>query len=271
MSETLRVLFLGDICAEPGRRAVTATLPGLRTQLKLDFVAANCENAAAGYGVTPAIAEELFAAGIDCLTSGDHIFDRKEIWDFLSGDRRLLRPLNYPPQAPGRGWSVFELPECRVAVVNVAGRVFMKPLDCPFRRLLPVLDELQHRTPVIVVDFHAEATAEKQAMGWFLDGRVSAVLGTHTHVQTADERILPAGTGYISDIGMCGSFDGVLGMTRETSLRRIIDMVPLRLRAATDDCRLNGVVIEIERASGHCLSISRFVHCLVPAAADSAG
>lgn len=254
----LRALFLGDVCAEPGRRILKEAVPGLRTELGLDFVAVNCENAAAGYGITPTIADELLGAGIDCLTSGDHIFDRKEIWDFLAADHRLVRPLNYPPQAPGRGWAVFEVGPSRVAVLNLVGRVFMKPLDCPFRRVLPVLDELAQRTPIVLVDFHAEATAEKQALGWFLDGRVSAVMGTHTHVQTADERILPGGTGYITDAGMCGSFDSVLGMNKEASLRRLIDGVPLRLRAGTADFRLNGVLVDIDRSDGRCLSISRF-------------
>jgi hypothetical protein len=258
--ETLRALLLGDVCAEPGRRALKQAVPGLRKDLGLDFVAANCENAAAGYGVTPVIAEELFACGIDCLTSGDHIYDRKEIWEVLATDRRLLRPLNYPPQAPGKGWSLFDVGTTKVAVVSLVGRVFMKPVDCPFRRVLPVLEELSQRTPVVIVDFHAEATAEKQAMGWFLDGRVSAVLGTHTHVQTADERILPGGTGYATDVGMCGSFDSVLGMNKDSSLRRLIDAVPLRLRAGTADFRLNGVIVEIDRSDGRCRSIERLSH-----------
>jgi hypothetical protein len=272
-SERLRVLVLGDVCAEPGRRAVTLALPGLREKLGIDFVIANGENVAGGYGVTPKLAEELFRAGVDCLSTGDHVFDRKEAWEYVAAERRVLRPLNYPPDAPGRGYAIYEVrsqrPETkdqngeasptRIAVVNLAGRVFMKPLDCPFRRAMPVVNDIVRETPVVIVDMHAEATAEKQAMGWFLDGKVSAVLGTHTHVQTADEKVLPGGTAYLTDVGMCGSFDSVLGMNKELSIRRLIDMVPLRLLPGRDDLRLNGAVVDIEVATGRALGIERLV------------
>jgi 2',3'-cyclic-nucleotide 2'-phosphodiesterase len=288
-SERLRVLVLGDVCAEPGRRAVTLALPGLREKLGIDFVIANGENVAGGYGVTPKLAEELFRAGVDCLTTGDHVFDRKEAWEYVAGERRVLRPLNYPPDAPGRGFAIYNLrlpiadrtdshtPDqteqskiedrtssmddggVKIAVVNLAGRVFMKPLDCPFRRAMPVVNDIVRETPIVIVDMHAEATAEKQAMGWFLDGKVSAVLGTHTHVQTADEKVLPGGTAYLTDVGMCGSFDSVLGMNKELSIRRLIDMVPLRLLPGRDDLRLNGAVVDIEVATGRALGIERLV------------
>ncbi len=264
---TLRVLFLGDICAEPGRRAVEQSLAGLRQRFGADFVIANAENAAAGYGITPKLADSLFKAGVDCMTMGDHVYDRKEAWEYLGTEPRIVRPLNFPPQAPGRGYGIYDLrlpiadsseaTKVRTAVVNLQGRVFMKPLDCPFRRVLPVLDEIRRETPVILVDIHAEATAEKQGMGWFLDGRVSAVLGTHTHVQTADEAILPGGTAYISDVGMCGSFDSVLGMSKDLSLRRMIEMVPVRLHPATGDVRVNGVLVDIEPGTGRALAIAR--------------
>jgi metallophosphoesterase (TIGR00282 family) len=266
----IRVLFLGDVCAEPGRKAVELELAGLRQRLGADFVIANGENAAAGYGITPKLADGLLRAGVGCITTGDHAYDRKEVWEYLGTESRILRPLNFPPQAPGRGYGVYECElanaeatqgtegtKVKVAVVNLQGRVFMKPLDCPFRRVLPVLDEIRRETQVVFVDIHAEATAEKQGMGWFLDGRVSAVLGSHTHVQTADEAILAGGTAFISDVGMCGSFDSVLGMSKDLSLRRMVEMVPVRLHPATGDVRINGVWVDVETTSGRALAIGR--------------
>jgi len=267
---SLRVLFLGDVCAEPGRKAVEQELAGLRQRLGADFVIVNGENAAAGYGITPKLADGLLKAGVGCITTGDHAYDRKEVWEYLGTEPRILRPLNFPPQAPGRGYGIYDCglanaegtqgtegTKVKVAVVNLQGRVFMKPLDCPFRRVLPVLDEIRRETQVVFVDIHAEATAEKQGMGWFLDGRVSAVLGSHTHVQTADEAILAGGTAFISDVGMCGSFDSVLGMSKDLSLRRMVEMVPVRLHPATGDVRLNGVWVDVEISSGRALAIGR--------------
>jgi len=262
-SRPLRILFLGDVCAEPGRRAVEQELPGLRLELGVDFVVANGENAAAGYGITPKLAEPLYKAGVDCLTGGDHIYDRKEGWTFIASEHRLLRPLNYPAEAPGHGAGVFDCGVTRVGVINLLGRVFLRPLDCPFRRVLPVIEELHRSTPTIVVDMHAEATAEKQGMGWYLDGRVSAVVGTHTHVQTADERIMPNGTAYITDVGMCGAFESVLGMKADLSVRRMVEMVPVRLHPATGDVRLSGVVIDVDRATGRAEAIFRLCRPVV--------
>jgi metallophosphoesterase (TIGR00282 family) len=276
-ARALRVLFLGDVCAEPGRKAVQQELAGLRQRLGADFVIANAENAAGGYGITPAIANAMLAAGVDCITTGDHAYDRKEVWEYLGAEPRILRPLNFPPQAPGRGQGIYECrmtsgegmqetdtAKVKVAVLSLQGRVFMKPLDCPFRRVLPALDEIRRETAVVFVDIHAEATAEKQAMGWFLDGRVSAVLGSHTHVQTADEAILAGGTAYISDVGMCGSFDSVLGMSKDLSLRRMIEMVPVRLQPATGDVRINGVWVDVEPGAGRALAIGRLCFRAMP-------
>jgi 2',3'-cyclic-nucleotide 2'-phosphodiesterase len=276
----VRVLLLGDVCGEPGRKAVEQSLPALRSRLDIDFVIVNCENAAAGYGITPKLADGLLRAGVDCLTAGDHAYDRKEAWSYLGIERRILRPLNLPPDAPGRGCGVYEVRAAnrepasesgtenretiRIAVVSLLGRVFMKPADCPFRRSLPVINDLKRETPIIIVDFHAEATAEKQALGWYLAGHASALLGTHTHVQTADARVLPGGTAYISDVGMCGSFDSVLGMSRELSVRRMIDLVPVRLQPAQDDVRLNGVVVEVDRFSGRSLTIQTLAEPVAP-------
>ena len=269
----LRVLFLGDVCAEPGRKAVEQELAGLRQRLSVDFVIANGENVAGGYGITPVLAGGLLNAGVGCITTGDHAYDRKEVWEYLGTESRILRPLNFPPQAPGRGYGIYDCrlasaegtqgtegTQVKIAVISLQGRVFMKPLDCPFRRTLPALDEIRSETQVVIVDIHAEATAEKQAMGWFLDGRVSAVLGSHTHVLTADEAILAGGTAYITDAGMCGSFDSVLGMSKDLSLRRMIEMVPVRLRPATGDVRINGVWVDVEPASGRALAIGRLSH-----------
>ncbi|MBM3315997.1 TIGR00282 family metallophosphoesterase [candidate division WOR-3 bacterium] len=254
---TRRILLLGDVCAAPGRAAVQQQLPELRRETGADFVIANGENAAAGYGITPKLADGLLRAGVDCLTTGDHAFDRREGWPLFDSEPRVLRPLNYPPGAPGQGSGVYEASGFRVAVVNLQGRVFMKALDCPFRRVMPVVQELARQTRVIIVDFHAEATAEKQSMGWFLDGHVAAVIGTHTHVQTADERVLPGGTAYVSDAGMCGAFDSVLGVKKGLSLRRLIEMVPVRLETATGDVRLNGVLVEIDQETGRAAGIRR--------------
>lgn len=252
-----RVLFLGDICSEAGREAVKRVLPELKSAQGVDFVVANAENAAGGYGITPRLAEELLAAGIDCLTMGDHAFERRESWEYYQSQPRLLRPLNFPLAAPGRGEACFEVADTKLAVVNLQGRVFMKPLDCPFQKVESVLDRLRSEAKIIIVDFHAEATAEKQAMGRFLDGRVSAVLGTHTHVQTADEQILPQGTAYISDVGMCGAFDSVLGMRIEGAMVRLRHQLPARLEPARGLPRVNGVVVEVYQDTGKACSIWR--------------
>lgn len=261
-----RILFLGDVCAEPGRIALRHLLPELKEELKPDFCIVNGENAAGGFGITPRLAQEIFNAGADCITTGDHAFDRKEVWEYLDIEPRILRPLNYPLPAPGRGWELYQLPaeteeKIPIAVINLLGRVFMKPLDCPFQRVKSVLAEL-NKTTLIIVDFHAEATAEKQGMGWFLDGKVSAILGTHTHIQTADESILPQGSAYITDVGMCGAFDSVLGMRKDLSLRRLVEMVPVRLQPATEDKRINGVIVDVNLETGAAVQIKRICRSL---------
>jgi len=267
---TRRILLLGDVCSGAGREAVRQELARLRRGHGADFVIVNVENVAGGYGVTPRLADALLGAGADCLTTGDHAFDRKDAWRYYDTQPAILRPLNYPPGVPGRGYAVFERAGFRVAVVNLVGRVFMKPLDCPFQRAAPVVDELRRQLKVVVVDFHAEATAEKQAMGWFLDGRVSALLGTHTHVQTADEHVLPGGTAYITDVGMCGAFDSVLGMEKDLSVRRQVEQVPVRLLPARSDPRINGVLVDVDDESGRALAIER-LSVPVVLAGDAAG
>ncbi|HHY91757.1 MAG TPA: YmdB family metallophosphoesterase, partial [Firmicutes bacterium] len=200
----MRVLAIGDIVGKPGRQAVTLLLPALKRELGVDLVIANGENAAGGFGLTPAVAEELWGAGVDVLTSGNHIWNKREISPLLESEQRLLRPANYPPGVPGQGWCVWRRGSAAAAIVNLAGRVFMEALDCPFRLVSELLPRLRQETPVVIIDFHAEATSEKVALVWYVDGRASLVFGTHTHVQTADERVLPGGTGYITDLGMTG-------------------------------------------------------------------
>jgi metallophosphoesterase (TIGR00282 family) len=250
----MRILFIGDIVGKPGRRAVRELLPGIIEEHRIDMVIANCENAAAGFGVTSEIVEELYGNRINILTSGNHIWDKKEIMEFVEGYDMLLRPANYPAGVPGRGSAVTAAEEgTRVGVINLAGRVFMHPLDCPFRTADREIEKMKNRTRVIIVDMHAEATSEKSAMGWYLDGRVTAVLGTHTHVQTADERILPGGTAFITDVGMTGPFDSVIGIKKESILNRFLLQIPNKFDVAAGDIRLQGVIVEVDpdgRAAG---------------------
>ena len=255
----LRCMIIGDIIGKPGRLAVVANLRDLRAELDLDLVVANGENLAAGAGLTPSLAEELFANGVDVITSGNHIWDKREIYDYLDSGRPVLRPMNYPDDAPGKGWLLATLPDGdRVAVINVMGRVFMNQLDSPFAAMDSLLDEAaEPLPPVRIVDFHCEITSEKNAMGWYLDGRVTAVLGTHTHVPTADARLLPKGTAYISDVGMTGPRDSVIGFSLETVLPRFLSHLPTRFAVAEGPVSFNAVVVEADRASGRALSISQ--------------
>jgi metallophosphoesterase (TIGR00282 family) len=256
---SLRCMIIGDIIGKPGRLAVVGSLRDLRTELDIDLVIANGENLAAGAGLTPSLAEELFASGVDVITSGNHIWDKREIYDYLDSGRPVLRPLNYPDDAPGRGWLLHTLPDGdRVAVVNVMGRVFMNQLDSPFAAMDGLLDGAAEPLPLLrFIDFHCEITSEKNAMGWYLDGRVTAVLGTHTHVPTADARLLPKGTAYISDVGMTGPRDSVIGFSLETVLPRFLTHLPTRFAVADGPVTFNAVVVEAERASGRARSITQ--------------
>jgi metallophosphoesterase (TIGR00282 family) len=250
----VKLLFIGDITGKPGRRLVAERLPGLRKARGLDAVIANGENAAGGVGLTAGVAEELFAAGIDVLTGGNHTWQNREVYDLLDADPRVLRPANYPPGVPGQGAAVVETQGgATVGILNLQGRVFMTNLEDPFRVGREQAERLRSRTPVVVVDIHAEATSEKVALGWYLDGMVSAVIGTHTHVQTADERILPRGTAYITDAGMTGPRDGIIGMAREAILERFLTQLPTRFEVAPGPVQLNGVVVACDpdgRATG---------------------
>jgi 2',3'-cyclic-nucleotide 2'-phosphodiesterase len=256
--QTMKILFIGDIVGKPGRLAVRELLPMIIDDYRIDLVIANCENAAAGFGVTRDIVEELYRSRVDVLTSGNHIWDKKEVLEFVEDYETLLRPANYPEGAPGFGSVVIPTPAgAPIGIINLAGRVFMRPLDCPFRSAEKEIEKIKKKTNIIIVDMHAEATSEKQALGWFLDGRVSAVLGTHTHVQTADERILPNGTAYITDLGMTGPFDSIIGTRKDAVLERFLLHMPNKFDVAKGDVRIQGVVLEVDKASGKALSIER--------------
>ena len=254
----MQILFIGDIVGRPGRRAVRELLPGLVKDHGVDLVVANAENAAAGFGVTRDTVDELTECGIRLLTTGNHVWDKREVLGFIDEYSNLLRPANYAEGCPGIGHAVVKTAaSIPVAVVNLAGRVFMHPADCPFRAAKGLLEGLRQQTPVIIVDMHAEATSEKQAMGWFLDGEVSAVLGTHTHVQTADETILPRGTAYITDVGMTGPLNSVIGIEKEMIIDRFLTGMPCRFEVARGDVRLQGAVVDVDPQTGRARSIQR--------------
>ncbi len=261
----MRILFLGDIVGKPGRRAVCALLPRLIDRERLDLVIANCENAAGTAGVDPKSARELLDAGVHVLTSGNHVWREKTIAEFIAHEPRLLRPANFPPMAPGRGWTVAETAGgTPVAVVNLIGRVFMDSVDCPFRAAQVLLPELRAHARTIIVDMHAEATSEKGAMGWFLSGKVSAVLGSHTHVQTADEGVLPGGTAFISDAGMCGPADSVLGVRTDLVIERFLTHMPVRFEVASGRAMVHGVLVDVDAESGQALAIRRVAEVFEP-------
>ena len=249
--------MIGDVVAKPGRIAVLERIQDLREQHQVDLAIMNAENLAGGFSVTPSLCEELFAHGIDVMTSGNHIFDKKEAIDYIKKQPRLIRPANYPPHTPGSGSWAGEINGTRVAVVNLMGRVFMPPSDDPFRIANEVLQSLPENTTVRLVDMHAEATSEKVAMGWHLDGRVSAVVGTHTHVQTADERILPQGTAYLTDLGMTGSYAGVIGMNKSDVIARFTSVTARRAEHSSGQVRICGALIDIDESTGHARKIER--------------
>ena len=254
----MRILFIGDIVGRPGREAVKKLLPKIVKKKGIEFVVANGENAAGGSGITPSISEELLSYGIDVVTSGDHIWKKREIVDYIQSSKNLLRALNYPKGVPGWGSTIVESKNgIKIAVINLSGRIFMQPIECPFKASGEEVKKLKQKTSIIIVDIHAEATSEKIALGWHLDGKVSAVIGTHTHVQTADERILPNKTAYITDCGMTGPFDGVIGRKKEQILTRFITQMPTRFEMAESDVRLNGVVIDVDEKTGEANSIER--------------
>jgi 2',3'-cyclic-nucleotide 2'-phosphodiesterase len=254
----MRILFIADIIGSPGRRVARALLPIVREEARASAVIANGENSAGGFGITPEVVAELFELGVDVITTGNHVWDKREILPLLDREPRLLRPANYPPGNPGSGKAVVDVGGARLCVINLQGRVFMPPIDDPFRAADALVSAGREEADAVVVDFHAEATSEKQALGHFLDGRVGAVVGTHTHVQTADERILPGGTAYLTDLGLTGSLGGIIGMKKEISLQRaLLQTRGERMQPADDDLHLQGAVVELDPATGLARSIER--------------
>jgi 2',3'-cyclic-nucleotide 2'-phosphodiesterase len=255
----MKVIIIGDIVGKPGRRVLLANLKRLKDQHEAEFVVANAENAAEGAGVVPKIGDEILSAGVDVMTSGNHIYDKREVIGYIENEPRLLRPANYAPDTPGRGvWVGSSNSGTPVAVINLQGRVFMPPSDCPFRTADRLIAEVSSRARVIIVDHHAEATSEKLALGRYLDGRVSVVVGTHTHVQTADEQVFKSGTAYITDLGMTGPYDSVIGVQSELIIGRFLRGMPTRFETATEGAKLCGVVVEIDERSGKATHIERF-------------
>jgi metallophosphoesterase (TIGR00282 family) len=254
----MKILFIGDIVGSPGRNAGRGLLPRIKEREKIDFVIANAENAAGGSGLTPKLTEELLSYGVDVLTSGDHIWKRKEIVEIINEEDRLLRPANYPEGVPGKGWGIYSLKgKLKIGVVNLVGRIFMESLECPFRVGRGIVEEIKSETPIILVDIHAEATSEKIALAWYFDGIISALLGTHTHVPTADERIYPKGTAFISDVGMTGPHDSVIGRKVEQILTRFITQLPTRFEMAEENVQLNGAIVTINDKTGKAEDIRR--------------
>ena len=257
----MRILLIGDIVGKPGQRVVINSLAALRQREQLDLIIANAENALDGSGLSPAIFRKLLAAGVDCVTLGDHIYRRNEICSVLTATEPIVKPANYPPQAPGRTWMVVTAASGdQVAVFSLLGRVFMKPVDCPFQAADRVLAEIPAEVKIRVLDFHAEATSDKQLMGRYLAGRVSAVLGTHTHVTTADEQILPGGTAFQCDVGMTGPHDSILGRRIDRVQETTITFQPTQFDVATGDVQLHGTIVDIDPATGRATAIRRLVH-----------
>ena len=256
----MRILFIGDIVGAPGRRIVKDRLADIIAQQKIDLAIANCENAASGFGITPRLAEELFGAGAEVLTGGNHIWDRKEIFDFFPHETRLLRPANFPPGVPGNGLYIGTARNgAGYAVLNLQGRTFMAPIDCPFRSAEHELERIPPEIKIIIVDMHAETTSEKQAMGWFLDGKVSAVIGTHTHVATADQRVLPGGTAFITDVGMTGPHDSIIGMEKQGIIQRFLNGLPARFEVAEGDVQMHTALIDVDESTGRARSVEHLV------------
>jgi hypothetical protein len=253
----MRVLMVGDVYGEPGRAAIQTLLPRLREQYAVDLAVVNVENAAGGFGITPPMAKAFLEQGVDVMTTGNHVWDKKEIVPHIVKENLLLRPANFPEGTPGVGHVTVKAGPYRVAVVNLMGRVFMSPIDCPFRKADEIVASLRRETPIILVDMHAEATSESVAMGWHLNGRVSAVVGTHRHVQTADERVLPGGTAYITDLGMTGPTDGVIGVDREQIIQRFMTQMPIRFETAKGPAALHGVLITLDPETGRASDIQR--------------
>jgi len=257
----MKILFIGDIIGEPGRKTVKELLPQIIQENQIEFTIANGENLAGGKGITDTVAQEIFDSGVEAITLGNHTWERKEVEKIIN-DNRIIRPANFPSGVPGKGWGIFSINnEVKICVINLIGRVYMQLADCPFRTVDGILEIINKITNKIIVDFHSEITSEKQAMGWYLNTKVSAVIGTHTHVQTADERILPPGkTAYISDCGMVGPCNGVIGMDREIIIKKYLTGLPIKFNVAKGQCIFNACIIDIDKTTGNAIKITRITN-----------
>jgi len=254
----VNVLIVGDISGKPGRKLVRELLPKIKAERDIDFVIANGENAAGGFGITRETANELFYNGIDILTMGNHTWDNKDIFNFLDKEERLIRPLNYPEGTPGKGSIIVKLTNgLKIGIINLLGRVFLSNVECPFTTALKEIEKMREETSIIFIDFHAEVTSEKVALGWYLDGKVTGLVGTHTHIQTADERLLPQGTAYITDLGMTGSYNSVLGVKKELVIQKFLTQLPVRFEVAKGDEIFCGVIIKVDDNTGKAVQIER--------------
>lgn len=259
MSDTFNILAIGDIVGKPGRGIIRDGLSRIRESHGIDMVIANGENAAGGMSITPAVTNELLSYGVDVVTTGNHVWNNKEIESIIDTEPRLLRPANYPEGVPGKGYCLVSVGDIRVCVINLMGRLYLNPIDCPFRKFDAIWDGLRGEAHAVVVDFHAEATSEKRAFGWYAAGRASAVYGTHTHVQTSDEEVLPGGTGYLTDAGMTGSFNSVIGMEKEKSIRNFLSFTRIKFDVAAGNVKLNGVIFRL-MPDGRCAGVSRLIY-----------
>jgi len=259
----LNILVIGDIVGKPGRAILKSMLAKIQREQEISFTIANAENAAGGRGLTKDIKDDLLSMGIDVLTMGNHVWDNKSIFSFIDDEPRLIRPINYPGDCPGQGMHVYQAGfNKRIAVINASGRIYLPALDCPFQTVNEIVNEIKSKVDIIIVDFHAEATSEKMALAYYLDGRVSAVLGTHTHIQTADEKILPGGTAYITDLGMTGPVDSILGMEKQSIIDKFLNARPARFEVATGPAQLQGVILKIDEENNAILHIERFSYIL---------
>lgn len=255
----LKVLFIGDIYGSPGRKAAKEMISQLRRETGFDFCLANCENAAGGTGITYVVAQELYKIGVEGITLGNHTWSKREVINFIDSDSKIARPANYPDNLPGKGSAIIQNSSGKIGIVNVLGRVYMDSIDSPFKALEKEIENLKSSVKVIIVDMHAEATSEKAALAWFIDGKVSAVLGTHTHVQTADERILPCGTAFISDVGMTGPYEGIIGVDRELVMEKFLTHMPVRFETAKGCVQFNAVLLDVDEKTGRTNSIQRIL------------
>ena len=263
-TEIMNILIVGDINGKAGRRAVKELLPTVKKKYDIDFCVANAENAAGGFGLTSEISSKIFSYGVDVITMGNHTWDNKDLEGHIKSELRIIRPLNYPPGNPGCGSIILDIKNTKIAVINLTGRVFMGNFDCPFRTVEEELKRFKKDNPIVIVDFHAEATSEKIALGWFLDGKASAVIGTHTHVQTSDDRVLPGGTAYITDVGMTGAHDSVIGIKKELAIKKFLTQMPVKFEVASGDVRLNALFVQINIKDNKAEKIIRIQEKLAP-------